>query len=260
MSRKNQVHAIEYDDYENIFAINTNLNRKQRKKIKRQQNQKTKNKNLKKIEAMTDGQQQAIDSYLSGQHLLLHGMAGTGKTFLSMYLALKDIEEQYENKTRLVIVRSVVPTRDMGFLPGNQKEKTAAYEHPYKAICSELYGRGDAYEILKQKGMIEFISTSFIRGITLDNCVVLVDECQNMNFHELDSIITRVGENVQVIFSGDFRQSDFRWDDEKEGLHDFMRVIKRMKSFNFVEFDKDDIVRSDVVREYIISKLELNMT
>lgn len=251
MSRRNQVQAIEYDDYENIFQ----LNRKQRKKVKRQKNQHvTKNMNLKSITAMTNGQQQAIDSYQSGQHLLLHGMAGTGKTFLSMYLGLRDIEEQYDEKTKLTIVRSVVPTRDMGFLPGNQKEKTAAYELPYKAICSELYGRGDAYEILKQKGFIEFISTSFIRGITLNNCVILVDECQNMNFHELDSIITRAGDNVQIIFSGDFRQSDFRWDDEKQGIQDFMKIISRMDKFDNVEYYARDIVRSAMVKDYIIER------
>ena len=148
----------------------------------------------------------------------------------------------------------------MGFLPGNQKEKSKVYEAPYYSICSELFNRGDAYDILKQKGIIQFNTTSFIRGLTLNDSIVIVDECQNMTWHELDSVITRLGENTRIIFCGDFRQSDFRWDDEKEGLHDFMRVIKRMKSFNFVEFDKDDIVRSDVVKEYIISKLELNMT
>ena len=148
----------------------------------------------------------------------------------------------------------------MGFLPGNQKEKSKVYEAPYYSICSELFNRGDAYDILKQKGIIQFNTTSFIRGLTLNDSIVIVDECQNMTWHELDSVITRLGENTRIIFCGDFRQSDFRWDDEKEGLHDFMRVIKRMSSFDFVEFDKDDIVRSDVVKEYIISKLELNMT
>ena len=251
MSRRHEVLLDQYDVPDNIF----HLNRKQRKKIKRQNNNKRISKmNLKKIEAMTDSQQQAIDSYESGQHLLLHGMAGTGKTFLSMYLGLRDIEERFEQKTRLVIIRSVVPTRDMGFLPGSQKEKMAAYEQPYKGICTELYGRGDAYEILKNKGSIEFISTSFIRGITLDNAVILVDECQNMNFHELDSVITRLGDNVQVIFSGDFRQSDFRWDDEKAGIKDFIQIISRMDKFDPIEYYAHDIVRSAMVKDYIIER------
>ena len=154
------------------------------------------------------------------------------------------------------MVRSVVPTRDMGFLPGNQKEKQRVYEQPYMSIATELFGRGDAYEVLKGKGLIDFISTSFVRGVTLDNCVVIVDECQNMTFHELDSVITRMGHNCRVIFCGDYRQSDLLRDSEKKGLKDFMRVLGTMKHFDIIEFTEDDIVRSPLVKEYIIAKLK----
>ena len=150
---------------------------------------------LQEIEPLTQNQLKAFDSE---KHLVLHGVAGTGKTFISCYLAFDDmIKNLYE---KFIILRSAVPTRDIGFLPGTEKEKTAIYEEPYKDICVELFQRGDAYEILKTKNLVNFMTTSFIRGITLKNSVILVDECQNMSFHELDSIITLVGENSRIIF------------------------------------------------------------
>ena len=157
---------------------------------------------------------------------------------------------------KVVIVRSVVPTRDMGFLPGNQKEKARVYEAPYYSICSELFNRGDAYDIIKNKGYVEFISTSYVRGTTLSDCIVIVDECQNLNFHELDSIITRAGENCRIIFCGDFRQSDLIRESEKKGINSFINVVNNMRSFDLIEFNESDIVRSDLVKEYILSKLK----
>ena len=152
-------------------------------------------------------------------------------------------------------MRSAVPTRDIGFLPGNEKEKSAIYEEPYKDICIELFQRGDAYEILKTKGLVNFMTTSFIRGITLRDAVIIVDECQNMSFHELDSIITRVGENCRIIFCGDFRQSDLN----KNGLKDFVRIIKAMDQFDLVDFEIKDIVRSGFVKDYITAKTDLGL-
>jgi phosphate starvation-inducible PhoH-like protein len=247
MPAKSAILDYDYDDFENVLK----LNKRQRKaKGRVKQNSKLR---IRNIEPRTNAQERAVDSYLHGQNLLLHGMAGTGKTFLSMYLALKDVLGGFEDRHKLVIVRSVVPTRDMGFLPGSVTEKTKVYELPYKAICSELFGRGDAYDILRAKGIIEFISTSYIRGTTLDNCIVLVDECQNMNFHELDSVITRMGENIQLIFSGDFRQSDFVTR-EKDDLLSFMKIITKMNNFDPIEFYTNDIVRSSMVKEYIIER------
>jgi phosphate starvation-inducible protein PhoH len=206
------------------------------------------------VEPMTATQEDVFEAYDAGKHLCLHGVAGTGKTFLAMFLALDSVFLKRYN--RVVVVRSVVPTRDMGFLPGNQKEKQRVYEAPYGAIATELFGRGDAYEVLKTKNIVDFISTSFVRGVTLDNAVVIVDECQNMTFHELDSVITRLGENCRVIFCGDYRQSDLLRDSEKRGLKDFMRVLHNMKHFDIIEFSEDDIVRSALVKEYIIAKLK----
>jgi phosphate starvation-inducible PhoH-like protein len=211
--------------------------------------------NLRHFDPLTQNQRLTFQAFEHDKNLMLHGIAGTGKSFMALYLSLKQIlsdpECQYK---KIVIVRSVVPTRDMGFLPGNNKEKTKVYEAPYYAICTELFGRGDSYEYLKSKNVIEFISTSFIRGITLNNCIVIVDEMQNATLHELDSVITRVGHNCKVIFCGDFRQSDFTREHERSGLPDFMRVVRSMKSFDFIEFEADDIVRSRLVKEYIILK------
>ena len=205
---------------------------------------------LHEIEPLTKNQLLAFESQ---QHLVLHGVAGTGKTFISSYLAYDDMAKGVYD--RLILIRSAVPTRDIGFLPGNEKEKSAVYEAPYKDIAIELFQRGDAYEILKTKGLVHFMTTSFIRGVTLRDAVILVDECQNMSFHELDSIITRVGENCRVIFCGDFRQSDLK----TNGLNDFFRVLRSMKQFDFVDFEIKDIVRSDFVKSYITAKTDLEL-
>ena len=205
---------------------------------------------LREIEPLTRNQLKAFES---DKNLVLHGLAGTGKTFISSYLAYDDMTKgDYQ---RLVIIRSAVPTRDIGFLPGTEKEKASVYEEPYKDIAIDLFQRGDAYEILKNKSMVHFMTTSFIRGITLRDTVIIIDECQNMSFHELDSIITRIGENCRVMFCGDFRQADLK----ANGLQDFIRVLKRMDKFTFVEFEVEDIVRSDFVKQYIIAKNELNL-
>jgi phosphate starvation-inducible protein PhoH len=148
----------------------------------------------------------------------------------------------------------------MGFLPGSAAEKAKVYEAPYYAICTELFGKPTVYEALKQKGLVEFISTSFIRGITLNDCIVVVDECQNATSHELDSVITRAGDNCRVIFCGDGRQTDFTKADEKAGLDKFMRILQNIKSFDHIEFGVDDIVRSGLVRDYIIAKDNLDIT
>lgn len=240
------------------------LTRKEKRLLKQNkqntQNQEKLNFQLKQIEPLTKHQKESFDAYNAGKNLMLHGIAGTGKSFISMYLALNQILKEPDSVyKKVIIVRSVVPTRDMGFLPGNSKEKAKVYEAPYYAICTELFGRGDAYDYLKQKGLVDFISTSFIRGITLNNCIIIVDEIANMTLHELDSVITRVGKNCKIVFSGDFRQSDFTKDHEKNGLPSFMRIIERMKSFSFIDFDENDIVRSSMVKDYIIQKDRLGI-
>lgn len=208
------------------------------------------NLDLQPIEPLTTNQ---VHAFESEKHLLLHGLAGTGKTYISCYLAFDDMAKGLYDK--LVIIRSAVSTRDIGFLPGTEKEKASVYEEPYKDICIDLFQRGDAYEILKQKHLVDFMTTSFIRGVTLRNATIIIDECQNMTFHELDSIITRVGENCRVIFCGDFRQADLK----QNGLRDFIRVLEAMDCFDVVDFQIEDIVRSKFVKDYIIAKTNLGL-
>ena len=252
------------------METNKRLTRKE-KRILRQNNSKNNNNNveskaekinfnIKNIEPLTENQKISFESYHNGKNLMLHGIAGTGKSFISLYLGLSDVLSGNSHYNKVVIVRSVVPTRDMGFLPGSPKEKAKVYEAPYYAICTELFGRGDSYDYLKNRGLVEFISTSFIRGITINNCIIIVDEIANLTLHELDSVITRVGKNCRIIFCGDFRQSDFIHNNDKNGLKDFMRIIERMKSFAFIDFNEQDIVRSAMVKEYIIQKDRLKIT
>ena len=215
--------------------------------------------NLKNINPLTENQRLAFEAFDEGKHLMLHGMAGTGKTFLALSKTIDALMSNKGVQNKIYIVRSVVPTRDMGFLPGNQKEKMKVYEAPYYAICTELFDRSDAYEILKQKNAIEFISTSFIRGITMNNCYVIVDEVNNMTFHELDSVITRIGKGCRVLFCGDFRQSDLTKEQERNGLKDFMKVIGKLNDFVHVDFLEQDIVRSKLVKEYIIARQKLGL-
>lgn len=211
---------------------------------------------IKQINPLTENQERVFRSF-NKKHQFLHGLAGTGKSFIAIYLALKEIFSSSSPYKKLVIVRSLVQTRDMGHLPGNTNDKMKAYESPYMPICAELFGRGDAYSVLKQKGIIDFMSTSFVRGITLNNAVVLVDECQNLSMHELNSIITRVGTNCKIVFAGDLKQSDLDKRKELSGLADFIKIIQSMNCFEFTEFVEEDIVRSALVKAYIIAKNRL---
>jgi phosphate starvation-inducible protein PhoH len=200
-------------------------------------------------------QKEALDILKMGHSVFLTGAAGTGKTFISIYLALNDILN-LKLYHKLIIVRSVVPSRDMGFLPGNVKEKARVYEEPYMNICNDLFGRGDAYDILKHKNIVEFTTTSHLRGITMDNSIVLVDEMQNLVFSELNTVVTRIGENCKILFCGDFRQTDLLKDKERSGLFTFKNILGRIDGFDSIEFDVDDIVRSKLVKDYIIAKLD----
>lgn len=205
-------------------------------------------------EAITQNQKIAYDSWDEGDHLVLCGSAGTGKTFIGMYLALADVLDKSYEQDKLVIVRSVVPTREMGYLPGSIEEKVDAYTAPYRSIATELFNEKLAYDMLETQGAISFMSTSFIRGQTIDDAIILVDEMQNLTYHELDSIITRVGRNTRIIFSGDYYQSDLNKETDKNGILDFMNIMEVMNNFTTVEFGWADIVRSDFVRDYIMTK------
>lgn len=206
------------------------------------------------VEPMTARQKEAFDAWDDGQNLILNGAAGTGKTYIAMAMALEEVLDNNSEYGKLIVVRSVVPTRQMGYLPGDEDEKIEVYARPYQGIASELFRRGNAWERLKLAGKVEFECTSFVRGQTWDNAIVLIDEMQNCNFHELDSIITRMGANSKIIFCGDYYQSDFTRESEKNSLQSFLFVIQSMSKFEHVKFTWEDIVRSPLVREYIITK------
>lgn len=207
------------------------------------------------FEPMTKNQKLAYDGWKEeGNHLIMTGSAGTGKTFTALYLALESMLDKSTPWDNIKIVRSVVPTREIGFLPGTLEEKIDPYIAPYRAICSELFDRDEAYNSLVKWGQVEFCSTSFIRGTTFDNSIIIVDEVQNLTFHELDSVITRVGLDTRIIFSGDYRQSDFKSQSDKDGIIKFLSIVEYMKDFSIINFGWDDIVRSSFVRDYIMTK------
>lgn len=212
---------------------------------------------LLEYQPLTTNQEKAFDAWDDDFNLVLSGSAGTGKTFMGMYLALEHVLDADTVPDKLVIIRSMVPTREMGFLPGDKETKEQAFVKPYKNIACELFGGEGAWNKAITSKKIEFESTSFIRGLTLDNCVILVDEMQNCNFHELDSVITRVGRNSRIIFCGDYLQSDFtdfKQREEKEGIMKFLTIVEQLKNFATVNYGWQDIVRSDFVRDYIMTK------
>lgn len=205
------------------------------------------------VEPITDNQAKAFDFFKKDYHLILSGSAGSGKTFLSMYLGLDAVLRKETPYDKVIIVRSVVPTRDIGFLPGTQEEKERAYILPYIAIVDELFNDKNAYDKLSAQGSLQFITTSYIRGVTLRNAIIVVDEMQNMSWHELSSVITRIGDNCKIIFSGDYNQSDLSSVKERQGLLKFLEVLDEMVKFRKVEFGWQDIVRSSIVKDFIIT-------
>jgi phosphate starvation-inducible PhoH-like protein len=209
---------------------------------------------LLQFDPITLNQEKSYAAWDEGYNLVLTGTAGTGKTFNALYLALEDVLDKDTEYDKLIIVRSMVPTRDMGFLPGTKAEKEDAFTTPYKNICCELFGDKASYNKMLIGGQIQFESTSFIRGTTFDNSIIVVDEMQNLNFHELDSVITRVGRSTKIIFSGDYKQSDFKYEDEKQGIVKFLQIVEQLKNFEIINFGWEDIVRSDFVRDYIMTK------
>ena len=208
---------------------------------------------LYQIEPQTENQGKVFKLWDEGENLILAGSAGTGKTFVALYLALDEMlnEPEYD---KIIIVRSIVSVREIGYLPGKLEEKTAVFETPYRMICDELFDGSTTYNKMINSHQIQFETTSYIRGKTFDRAIIVVDEMQNLNFHELDSIMTRVGENCRIIFAGDYLQSDFKSDGEKDGLMKFLNIIERMSSFSMVQFGWGDIVRSGIVRDYIMTK------
>ena len=220
---------------------------------------------LNEIKPVTDSQKVVFDSWNQGQNQFLFGCAGTGKTFVSLYLALSEVLKNDTPYDKVVMVRSLIPTREIGFLPGDEEDKAALYQVPYSNMMQFMFEQPNEqafeslYNRIKAQGSFYFLSTSFLRGLTFDNTIIIVDECQNLNFHELDTIITRVGQDSKIFFCGDFSQSDLTKMHERNGLMDFLQILQEMEEFNCVEFNIGDIVRSGFVRNYLIQKTKLGM-
>ena len=220
---------------------------------------------LRDIEPLTENQQKLFESYSNNKNIIAYGAAGTGKTFITLFNALCDVLDTSTPYEKIYIVRSLVSTREIGFLPGDHEDKSFLYQIPYKNMVKYMFELPSAadfemlYGNLKAQETISFWSTSFIRGTTFDRAIIIVDEFQNLNFHELDSIMTRVGENTKIMFCGDATQSDLIKQNERNGIVDFMRVLRLMSSVDIIEFGVEDIVRSGLVKEFILAKMELNL-
>ena len=220
---------------------------------------------MRSVEPLTESQKELFRCYQNNQNLVAYGCAGTGKTFITLYNALKDVMDMKSPYEKIYIVRSLVATREIGFLPGDHEDKSSLYQIPYKNMVKYMFEMPTdsdfemLYGNLKTQETISFWSTSFIRGTTLDNAIVIIDECQNLNFHELDSIITRIGENSKIIFCGDATQTDLTKTYEKNGILDFKKILHSMNEFDIVEFGLDDIVRSGLVKSYLIAKSQLQL-
>ena len=220
---------------------------------------------MRDIEPLTENQKKLFDSYKNGKNLVAYGAAGTGKTFITLYNALQEVLDPSTPYDKIYIVRSLVATREIGFLPGDHDDKSFLYQIPYKNMVKYMFEMpSDAdfqmlYGNLKGQDTIDFWSTSFIRGTTLDRAIIIVDEFQNLNYHELDSIITRIGTDTKIMFCGDATQTDLVKQNEKNGIHDFMRILRIMPSVDIIEFGVEDIVRSGLCKEYLLAKLELNL-
>ena len=220
---------------------------------------------MRDIEPLTENQQILFNAYAENKNLVAFGCAGTGKTFITLYNALKDVLDPESPYEKIYIVRSLVATREIGFLPGDHEDKSSLYQIPYKHMVKYMFEMPTEadfqmlYSNLKAQGTIDFWSTSFIRGTTFDRTIVIVDEYQNLNFHELDSIMTRIGEDSKIMFCGDATQSDLVKQNERNGVVDFMRVLRLMPSVGLIEFGVEDIVRSGLCKEYILAKMELNL-
>lgn len=212
---------------------------------------------LKKVTPLTDNQRLFFDAYSRGDYFLaLHGVAGTGKTFIALYKALEEVLDKSNPFNKIIIVRSAVQSREIGHLPGDTNEKLEIYQQPYVQICHNLFDRKDAYSRLVEQNNIEFISTSFIRGMSFDDAIIIVDEMQNMNFEEIDTVMTRVGYRSKIVWCGDYRQTDLRKQNDKSGILKFFNIANRMSAFTKIEFTAEDIVRSSLVKDYILAKLD----
>jgi len=241
-------------------VIEKNSTEQQNRMTKPTESLKLKLDNLKTFDPLTENQRKFFEAYKLGDYFIaLHGVAGTGKSFCALYKALEEVMDRGNPFNKVIVVRSAVQSRDMGHMPGDVDEKMSLYELPYVQICDTLFGRKDAWQRLKEQHMVEFVSTSFIRGLSFDNAIIVVDEYQNLTYAELSTVMTRVGYMSKIMFCGDYRQTDLdKKKNDLSGIRQFMHVADRMQSFTRIEFGVEDIVRSSLVKDFILAEIEYN--
>jgi predicted ribonuclease YlaK len=214
---------------------------------------------VKRIKPLTENQGKTFDAYEEGNHLVLSGSAGSGKSFLAMYLGLKDVLTENSHYNKIIIIRSAVPSRDLGFVPGSLEEKAKIYQEPYMNIVNEIIGRGDAWHFLMHKEIVQFQTTSFLRGLTFSDCIIVFDEFQSATFHEIDTVLTRVGDNCRFMLCGDFNQNDLNIKKEKSGFTDIIRILDKLENISHIKFGIEDVVRSGFVKDYLQAKESLSL-
>ncbi len=213
---------------------------------------------LKSIRPLNQAQGDMYQAWVNDYDLCAYGSAGTGKSFLALYLALSDVLNEKTETEKIIIVRSIVSVRDPGHLPGELCEKVAPHEAPYQAIFHELMGKANTYENMKDAGVVEFVTTSFLRGLTWNNAIIVLDESQNMSDVEINSAMTRVGKNSKVMVLGDMKQNDFLHSKkETSGFAQSMRIMEKMSEFALIKFLPQDIVRSGFCKSWILASEEL---
>lgn len=256
MARKRSAAKSRYDnvyEFEDAFTANVRA---------REQGPKRKTwttHDLKAIKPLTPTQTEMFHDFFEGQHICAHGSAGTGKSFVAIYLALVEVLNKSTEAEQIIIIRSAVPTRDQGFLPGTLEEKSEPYEAPYKDIFTDIVGKPNTYEDMKAAGLVKFCTSSHVRGLTWDNAIVVVDEVQNMTWAEIDSIVTRIGQNSRLVLCGDSKHQQDLSHHEQSGFAQLLAVIAHMRSFTEIQFTHYDIVRSDFVKQWIITRDNLNL-
>ena len=216
--------------------------------------------NLLPIEAIGPAQTEAFAKYKENKNLFLTGSAGTGKTFVLLYLAFADVFDDESPYDKVILIRSLLPSRDAGFHSGSLEEKANYYQAPYRQLVKFLFEMQSKdefaalWDLLIEQESVEFQTTSFLRGQTFDNAIIICDEAQNLNFAELDTVMCRVGQNTKIMFSGDEAQTAFINNDDKEGMYNFQGILGEMEECEVIKFGIGDILRSGLCRSYLIAK------
>lgn len=196
---------------------------------------------------MNDKQAEYIEALSTANQIIVFGPSGTGKTFVVSSYAASLYHTKDVNK--IVITRPHVSVgKDLGYLKGDLEEKTKPWALPVLDVLEQQLGKG-VVETGVKNGNIEMAPLALMRGRSFNNAFVICDEAQNITFHELKMLLTRVGTNTKLVLNGDIMQSDLK---EADGLSKVIHLVKKhMLPVPIVEFGVDDIVRSDMTKMWV---------